>query len=217
MDKLEYWRINTELTIKQATLLSLDLDPQIYAEVEALKPEDKPDGYEAYKHAILTAFSNCEISTPKLAQDEFEYFAMTEEGFSEETKQKYLPEIVDIETTKIDVDSLKFWLSKKNIRPKFFFPNDESKPNYLDPKCPYYSNKLATAILAWQYVVDNIDEIKGSPKQAVAKYLKRHAKQFQLVHTAGENKGKFITKAIEQIAEVANWNQQGGAPKTSAR
>ena len=49
-----------------------------------------------------------------------------------------------------------------------------------------------------------------TPKQALLKWLGEHAAEFEL---AGED-GKPNESGIEEIAKVANWKPEGGAPKT---
>ena len=49
-----------------------------------------------------------------------------------------------------------------------------------------------------------------NPKDALSKWLKKHAAEFELLH-----KGKPNESAVKWIAKIANWQPEGGAPKTS--
>ena len=80
--------------------------------------------------------------------------------------------------------------------------------DFLEPLNPRYAPKLAAAVRAWQAVTD---AGKKSPKQALDKWLREHAAEYGLTN----EEGKPIETAIEECSKVANWNQMGGAPKTS--
>lgn len=109
----------------------------------------------------------------------------------------------------VSMDSLKEYLSKKSIYPHFFFPpaQKSGKPEYLDPNHPRYAPKLAAAVEAWL----NVTEVSGtSPKQALMRWLRKNAARFGLTGSDGMP----AAKSVDGIATVANWNQNGGAPKT---
>jgi hypothetical protein len=80
---------------------------------------------------------------------------------------------------------------------------------YLDPKHPRYAPKLAAAVLAWQ-TTGNKALTGKSPKQALLKWLREHAAEFDLT----DEDGKPNETGIEEAAKVANWQPAGGAPKT---
>jgi hypothetical protein len=47
-------------------------------------------------------------------------------------------------------------------------------------------------------------------KQAMMKWLRRHADQYGLT----KDDGNPNEQGIEEIAKIANWDSKGGAPKT---
>lgn len=112
--------------------------------------------------------------------------------------------------TTVSRDDLKTWLASRGVRSGFFFQGDEGArgPDFLDPKNERYAPKLAAAARAWQAVTD---PGKKSPKQALEKWIREHAAEFGLT----DDDGNPVNQAIEECAKVANWQQSGGAPKTS--
>lgn len=116
----------------------------------------------------------------------------------------------DLWGTLIVVEDLKDWLVSRNCRPQFFFPEvDEptGMPDYLNPKHPRYSAKMAAAVSAWEAVTDPGGK---HPKQALEKWLRENAGHFGLTNEHGNP----VKQAMEECAAVANWMPGGGAPKT---
>jgi hypothetical protein len=112
---------------------------------------------------------------------------------------------------KIRVADLREWLLERRVKSKFFFPDGVPATDYLNPNDPCFSPKLSAAVKAWEAIRANPALTKGrSPKQALIKWLNEHATELGLA----DDDGRPITKAIEDIATVANWNTTGGAPKT---
>lgn len=106
----------------------------------------------------------------------------------------------------IAVSELKRWLSSHQLFPPYFF-EQPVPPDYLNPQHPRYAPKLALAIRAWQATHDTE---KCSPKQALESSLRIHAAAFGLVNADGQP----INQVIEECGKVANWQPQGGAPKS---
>lgn len=112
----------------------------------------------------------------------------------------------------ISRDDLVKWLSSRGITTGFFFQTGFSKVNYLNPDHPRYAPKLAAAINAW-LALEDANLIKGkSPKQALLKWLRENAAEYEL----SDDDGKPNENGIEECAKVANWKKTGGAPKTPA-
>ncbi|HUX72364.1 MAG TPA: hypothetical protein VMV25_00545 [Steroidobacteraceae bacterium] len=80
-------------------------------------------------------------------------------------------------------------------------------PEYLNPKHPRHSQKLAATIRAWEAVTD--DQGKH-PKTAITDWLEKHAVEYGLIKTDGT----LNKEGIDDCAKVANWRPEGGAPKT---
>lgn len=112
--------------------------------------------------------------------------------------------------TTVSRDDLVVWLARRGVRTGFFFPGAKpsDEPDFLDPSNPRYSRKLAAVVRAWQAVTD---PGKRTPKQALEKWLREHAAEFGLT----DEEGNPINQAIDECSKVANWQQGGGAPKTS--
>lgn len=83
------------------------------------------------------------------------------------------------------------------------------KLGYLDPEHPRYAPKLAAAIKVWEAMEDE-NLLKGKGTVAAMKsWLEPRYKELGLIH-----KGKINNTAIQEVAKVANWNEDGGAPST---
>ncbi len=202
MDDLELWRWNDELSVRQAALLAVGIDPagERGSCCEDWKPHERPSGYEAAKQAITNALRKNAI-TGKITP--IYHYDINGNPYDEE------PDSVDIELSQVDVDSLKTWLAGRDLRPSFFFPASEQAPDYLSPEHPRYSAKLAAAVKVWQAMEDSNLTSGKSPSAAMSEWLTSRYKELGLVW-----KGKITKEGIKEIAKVANWNPDGGAPKT---
>lgn len=114
----------------------------------------------------------------------------------------------DWNLTTVMVDDLKAWLIRRGVRSRYFFPDAASAaPGYLDRNHPRYAPKLAALVHAWMATEDT----KGkTPKQAIERWLRVNAGQFDLTDEDGNPMGK----TIGEISSVPNWATKGGAPKT---
>ena len=62
MEDIDHWRLCGELTVIQAALLTVGIDPTDIQElVEKWKPDERPPGYEAIRTAITNALRSGEI------------------------------------------------------------------------------------------------------------------------------------------------------------
>lgn len=202
LSSLDYWRLCSELTVIQAALLLSGHDPsEIQDSIEKWVPKDRPSGYEGAKAAISRALIRKEIDGEHILETDFDF-------------NGYPNGVVDgsivLDKSTVDVDSLKRWLSQKGVSTGFFFHKTEDKPDYLDPKHPRYSPKLAAAVSAW-FAIDDEAALNGrSAKQVLEKWLRENAAKFNL----SNEDGKPNEKGIDECAKVANWQYKGGAPKT---
>ena len=195
LEKFDYWRLCDELTVVEAALLLQDRDPSgDYCYVEGWELHQRPEGYEGSKNAISRALANNVIQGKRVLVEQ-----VSDEG------QGVAGEI-DVSKSVVDVESLRNWLSSRGISTGFFFPKQKTA-EYLDPSHPRYAPKLAAAVHAWLETA----EIKGgTPKQALQKWLRNHAGQYDLC----DEDGKHNEQGIDEVAKVANWQRSGGAPKT---
>lgn len=119
-------------------------------------------------------------------------------------------DLIDETRSTLKVASFKLWLQHKGIASDFFDTTTESiQLAFLDPEHPRYSAKLAAIINALKNIHD--DDLKGTtPKKALISHLRANATHYGLVNSDGSLNSKGIT----QCAVVANWEPEGGAPKT---
>jgi hypothetical protein len=196
-DDLNFWRLCDELSVYEATLLTVGQSPGKLVDVERWNFEKRPRGYEAAKTAIKNALRSGKIKgtiEPDIAG-----------GFNDDPEPIF--GTVNLHSSRVSVESLKAWLADRGFRQGFFFPERIETPDYLDPAHPRYAPKLAAAIHAWLAVTEASGK---SPKQALSKWLREHAARFDL--TDGD--GTPNETGIEEAAKVANWQPGGGAPKS---
>ncbi len=192
MDGLDFWRLCDQLSVIQAALLIAGVDPSSdNGNVEDWQTHERPTGYEAAKVAISHALRSGGIKgqiTPHLGYDNS----------------------IDLSKSRVEVKSLRCWLAGRGFRTGFFFPNATDEPDYLDPTHPRYAPKLAAAVHAWLATGDKSAIKNKSPKQALLRWLRENAAQYDLA----DDEGKPNETGVEEIAKVANWQPGGGAPKT---
>lgn len=208
MEELDFWRLAHELTVVQAAvLIAGDPEPATTAHyVEGWGVEKRPRGYEAAKQAISRALLAKHIkgTVREIMRPE------PTTSFDDAPSFQALPDTVDPETSMVDVQSLRDWLKGRGFNSGFFFPADLPPPDFLDPKHPRYAPKLAAAVGAWRAMNDPTLWRGTSPKQALMKWLRVHAAEFELA----DDDGRPNETGIEEIAKAANWAPGGGAPKT---
>lgn len=198
MEALDYWRLCEELTIVQASLLIAGQDPSGVAKwIEDHEPDKRPIGYEAAKCAVSVGLQSGTIkgTIRQLEDTDFNGCLYLVDGS------------FNVQTSTVEVESLKVWLRSRGITTGFFFPSGSELPEYLDPSHPRYAPKLAAAVMAWQAVTDTG---KTSPKKALDKWLRENAARFGMT----DDDGNLMNTPIEECSKVANWNTSGGAPKT---
>jgi hypothetical protein len=193
---LDYWRLCDELSICQAASLICvpsDYDGPIPCPVET---RGLAATMAALTHAILSGRLKAIIRRRAWEKGWAEF---PEDGEHLTTSAQYFPDVPDSDwltvtesaprvgstpsviyraepdwdLTTVRVEILRDWLSLRGIKTGFFFPQaDEETPDFLNPKHPRYSPKLAAAVHAWQA---NPDPRGKTPKQALIKWLNEHA------------------------------------------
>lgn len=239
MEELDYWRLCEEFNIVQAALLVVGEDPSLAEYAENWQLENRPKGYEGAKTAICGGLKNfvryknesdeLEAQTENL-RVEYSYapdmLVENEDYLSSLCSRSisgtlvrqseldingndtgFIEGTVDVYRSMVNADSLKRWLRLKGFTTGFFFPDPVETMGFLDPLHSRYAPKLAATVRAWHAVTD---AGKRSPKQALDKWLREHAAEFNLTN----DEGKPIEQAIEECSKVANWNAKGGATKT---
>ncbi len=186
---LRFWRLCNEVTLQQAILLALGLDPAKNESVEIIDPYSQPVGYPAMRTALLEA-----VNSEHLPHENF-----AGRG---------------IETTVTLKDFEKFLLDR-GFESEFFdgsFNDRKSHvPFYMQKDQPFYAPKLAAAVEAWLSVTEAKEhEQGGTPKQAIEIWLRKNADRLGLTSKDGNPNNQ----GIEEIAKIVNWQPGGGASKT---
>lgn len=216
MESLDYWRLCEHLSVKQAAFLIVGEDPsQWTADWVESEPWKLPSGYLAAVSALENAVSSGSIHATirRLANQLWMTLPLNgQRAYFDDGKTEAIDEVpIDWNATRLEVASLKTWLLGRGFSHGFFFPSGVPLAEYLDQDDPAYAPKLAAAVKAWLALRADPNLMRGrSPKQALQKWLNQHAAELGLT---GED-GTPMSKAVEDIAIVANWNMTGGAPKT---
>lgn len=201
-DVSPFWRFAPQLNVIEATLLILEIEPQgVSDEIE--KRSDRPQGYEAVKASLLAALRAKEL------KGQMAWYK--DEWFCPDAMRSYEHEdatVCDPHKTFVSVDDLKRWLTSKGHTEGYFFAEQADAAPYLDPSHERYAPKLAAAVRVWM-AFDPDQNLPGTPKQRMQKWLRLHATEFGLT---SEN-GSPAERSIEEIARISNWATSGGAPK----
>ena len=202
MEDFDYWRLCDDLSIIQAALLTVGENPAgRYAFVENMNLDKIPEGYQAVRTAITNALKRKSIDGELCFTCEYDHHGSEIEG----------SKTVDLWSSIVSVESLRSFLKGRGIKSGFFFPDDFDDRSYLDPDNACYAPKLAAAVMAWESVSSDEALLNGkTPKQAIEKWLREHATEYDLT---GDD-GNPVGGAIDQIAKVTNWKPGGGAAKT---
>jgi hypothetical protein len=205
MDKMDYWRFCDDISIVQAALLILGLNPSDFINLMTLQTNEYPDNF----NAVFTALTNAVICKKLKAEIHFrieQRFDSIAEDFYE-----YETEDPDWDKTMVSVDDIRSWLKSRGVKQGFFFPQPIETQDCLDPNQKNYAPKLAAAIRAWQAINTEPDLLRGKTvKQALLKWLRKNADLFGLT----KDDGNPNEQGIEEIAKISNWATKGGAPKT---
>jgi len=221
MDGLEYWKLCDSFTVVQAALLIIGVNPTGYDYIDRSLSHDRPDNFNAAFAALKNAINDGKLKATIRRE-------AWEQGWNENPEQdermdhdergkwiiyKAYP---DWDQSTVSREDLTEWLFNRNFKPPFFFEQPkttDSLPDYLDKEHPQYSPKLAAAVRAWEAVTTD-PKYRNNGKTAkanLARWLTAHAGEFGLVKEGGEINADAIKN---QIAKVANWDREGGAPKT---
>lgn len=211
----EYWRLCDELTVQQAVLLIVGIDPASEAaECEHWKPQERPRGYDPVKQALCAALRKEAVTGENIPIYECDING---------NPLRDIDGTTDVYASTVEVVSLVRWLQSRGISTGFFFPASTTSdiPEYLNPSHPRHSKKLAAAVQVWLAMEDeNLRRGKGVIK-AMEDWLESRYKEFDLVYPSDGRNGKSKYQkgdrndgAITQVAKIANWNLDGGTPPT---
>jgi len=217
MEDLDYWRLCDEVSVTQAALLIVDVDPAKSQDYIAnWTADNRPIGYDAslaaLTHAILAGRLKATIRRGAWERGWNEDPSEGEsQGRDDRGHQIIFKTDPDWSLTTITVDDLRTWLRGRGIKTGFFFPEETDSADYLNPRDPHYAPKLAAAISAREAVKNDPSAMRGKTvKQAIIIWLRRHADRYGLT----KEDGSPNEQGIEEISKIANWDTKGGAPKT---
>lgn len=196
-----WWRLADTLSVVEASLLILGIEPQAVADsVENYVEAEQPTGYRAVKAGILAGLKNKSLKG-QLNHPEHTDF----HGNYSQDETRY-----DLDTSHVEVESLITWLRSRGFSTGYFF-SDDPQHGLKDENHPRYAPKLAAAVEAWESY-DEKSTAPGTAKQKLAKWLRLHAAEYGLT----DDEGKPRESVIEQLATIANWATKGGAPKAES-
>lgn len=114
LQHLEHWRYCRELSVLQAALLTIEIDPSSEqgAYCEEWKVHERPRGYEAIKTAIGDALVRGEIKGRLIPNYEYDINGNVIDE---------MPGSIDLVSSRVDVGSLFEWFMRIGKRPRFFF------------------------------------------------------------------------------------------------
>jgi len=195
------WRLAESVSVVEAALLILDIEPQgVAADVESQHDDEKPKGYIAARRAVASALKARILE----GQWEFEVQSVGSNG-----QLIWDEDSIDVKKSTVELDSLRKWLFGKFYECKTFpYPTLESETPYLNDSHTRYSPKLAAVVEAWEAYDEN-DMSSGTPKQKLEKWLRLNAPRFGFT----DENGATQENVIKDLAKVANWATKGGAPK----
>lgn len=209
----EFWRLCDEVTVVQAALLILNIDPEgvqdkVFYTV-TFDEASKPDKFDTVLAALQNAIIGEKIIPTLHVLKKVWINTDTPEG--DWGKMEVETQDIDFQRTLLSISALKAWLAQRGMKPPFFFPDAEPIASYLDPTNSFYAPKLAAAVHAWIAVTGN-DALqkKKTPKKAIEKWLHDNAEKYELI----KEDGTLNVQGIEDISKVANWKPEGGASRT---
>ncbi|WP_375695825.1 hypothetical protein [Bartonella sp. AC67GZZY] len=214
-ESLEWLLRSQKLTILQAALLIVGLNPLICKFTNKHRPEDSGI-YEGENQVPFDKIALFRAVYSEIVREAKEG-KLRVEGYYHCDLGGRLDENPIVQDSSVSLDDLKEWLLLCGKRPKVFFPEDDSrdvkdqKYAFQDPTHPRYAPKLAAIVAAWEAV----SEAEGGKtvKGTLIKWLQQNADQYDL---RNKKNGKLKEDVIEQLASIANWEPTGGAPKTPA-
>ncbi len=192
------WRLADSLTIIEAALILVDVEPQGTSEfVEHWEDHQKPDSYLAARSAIEGALLKGSLQGKLIYHSEENFL----NGDQTQTDR------CNFSLSRVEVDSLTDWLFSRGWAEGYFFPILK-KSGFRNKNHPRYAPKLAATVEAWE-AIDEIESFAGTPKQRLMKWLRLNASRYGFT----KEDGSPSENVLEELAKVANWSPGGGAPK----
>lgn len=194
------WLLSPEVSIVEAALLTINVEPQgISQYIEGWDEDKLPEGYLAARKAIASAVSREEVAgviEPFYERDPHGAVVATEG--------------TDFHSSRVTLRSLREWIQQQGYAESCLKLTDKHEEGFRDPGHQRYSSKLAAVVAAWEEFDDSISKA-GTVKQKLEIWLRKNAARFDLL----DEEGKPRETLIGRLAQIANWAPTGGAPKKS--
>lgn len=197
---LQTWRNCAEVSIVQAALLMLDIEPQgLASKVENLSDDDQPIGYLAARQALESAVRSGGLEGELKPIDFTNVIGAPQDPF----------DALDYHSSFVMMADLKRWLGDIDHNCDLISkPTPEVDP-WRDKKHERYSRKLSAAISAWEQYGEYAD-YSGTTKQKIERWLSENAIHLELIN---KDTGLPATSVIEEMAEIVNWDDGPGRRK----
>ena len=208
MSEIDYekWKQYHQLTVDEAMNLISGFEPGSYKFCGANESEMPPHAVPIYR-ALVRDFKEFKI-TMHISGERVDWESICKLVHPDEF---YNPYSSWWATALLQVADIKDWLRRNSFQSNFFDTDSTHRPAYLDKTLEDgFSPKLAAAVLVWEHFYHspaNLGPGKALKKEMV-KWLTERATELNLLHNDEPNK-----QGIEEIAKVANWRPEGGAPK----
>ncbi|MDI4654931.1 hypothetical protein [Xanthobacter autotrophicus] len=194
MSDLERWRLVKQFTVYQAALLSHGYDPAL---LHGTAFGRWPLAIQRITLPVIHALQHAVIDNEIPLMREVYHNS----SFNND---------IDFDESLIHSKHIIHWYAAAGNFDQFFRIKPVPACDFDDRRGPFYAPKLAAANAAWRAVTADPKRLRGkSVKQALQEWLEEHAAEYGLLH-----KGKPNATGIEDIAKVANWRPNGGAPAT---
>ncbi len=192
------WKKVPQLNINDAALLSLGFDPQIMRRMKLTTID-----FDPRRIALISAVRKQLVEGELFALDDRSRFHPIDADGNSVYNHEY-----DLERSYVDVASLIRWLESSELHDPYFNRDPISSDDFLDRASKRYAWKAAAAYLAWHHV-PNDQTLKGTTKQKIEQWLWANGDKFY-----PQDKSLPMPKtAIEEIAQMVNWDVRGGAPE----
>jgi hypothetical protein len=201
MDEFDLWERGSEVwTVDEAALILVGERPENYLRHEGKWEPPLPEHCTAFLLQLRHAIKSARLQTVSLFRAGVAQEARPDELHADE---------IDVHRTKISVRALCKWLGERRARPRPDARDQWKECGFADPEHPCYAPILYAALFAWTRAQSILPRGR-SPKQLLKVILREHAEELRLL----KPDGTIDEAAIELAARVANWQREGGAPKT---
>ncbi len=202
----EKWKQYHQLTVDEAMNLISGFEPGTYRFCGAKESEMPPHAIPIYR-AMVRDFKEFKI-TMHISGEQVDWDSICKLVHPDEF---YNPYSVWWATALLQVVDIKSWLRSNHFKSDFFDTDSTHIPFYLD--CTIedgFSPKLAAAVKVWEYFYHDPANLAPGKvlKKEMVKWLTERASELNLLYNDEPNK-----QGIEEVAKVANWRPEGGAPK----